>query len=302
MPPLNWLRAFEAAARYASFKHAAEELNVTPAAISQQIRSLEEFYDVRLFHRKTRALELTRIGKMAAPLMSKALDSFTEACTLIRDDTHRDWLTLTAPFTFCMKWLMPRLEQFNEEYPKVEIRINATDELIDLNQGDADIGIRYGNGDYPGMEVYQLMSGTYRVVANPDFVENNNGLRCVSEIKELPLLHTDWRGSPNFVPSWEMWLKSAKISVADLSTSKGHKFSNEMMTIDAAVSGMGIALVSHANCENDLNEGRLVEVFEDVDFSANQFAYYIVKRKFGASSHNTEVLCDWLRKIAQSRP
>lgn len=300
MPPLNWLRAFESAARHSSFKDAADELNVTPAAISQHIKSLEDFYDVNLFIRKTRALELTRIGKLSAPLMSKALENFNHACAIIRDDPERDWLTITAPFTFCMKWLMPRLEEFNEEYPKIEIRINATDELIDLNQGEADIGIRYGNGEYPGMKVEPLMRGTYHVVASPDFVERNDGLTDLAKLKNLPLLHTDWRGSPNFVPSWEMWLKSAGLLPTDYALTGGRKFSNEMMTIDAAISGLGLALVSQANSQGDLNIGRLIEVFEDVSLSSGRSEYYMVKPLSVAPSHHTELLYSWLCENAQA--
>ncbi len=294
MPPLNWMRAFEAAARHSSFKLAADELNVTPAAISQQVRSLEGFYDVKLFVRQTRALELTRIGKLAAPLMSEALDNFAEACFVIKNDIQRDWLTLTAPFTFSMKWLMPQLEKFNEEYPQIEIRINATDDLIDLAHGEADIGIRYGDGNYPDLDVQKLMDGAYHVVASPDFLQKHGGLKRPAELLNHTLLHTDWRGSPDFVPNWEMLLKSAGVPVSDLAASKAHKFSNEMMSIDAAVTGLGIALVSHANVKDELKSGRLVKVFEDSTLNAKKFDYYIVRAKDAAGSKSAAILHAWL--------
>lgn len=299
MPPLNWLRAFEAVARHSSFKLAAEELNVTSAAISQQVRSLEEFYDVKLFVRLTRALELTRLGKLAAPLMSKALESFKEACDVIKNDVHREWLTLTAPFTFCMKWLMPQLERFNEQYPNIEIRINATDDLLDLNQGEADIGIRYGDGNYPNLDVENLMTGSYCLVASPDLFEKSESIKNVSELAQYAFLHTDWRGSSNFVPNWDMWLKAAGIPTNVAKKGRGHKFSNEMMTINAAVSGLGVALVSYANAIDDLKSGKLLKLFEDVQFRSSNFDYYIVRPSSGDSSSVAAILHAWLCKQAK---
>lgn len=298
LPPLTWLRAFEAAARHSSFKLAAEELNVTPAAISQQVRSLEEFYDIKLFVRQTRALELTRVGALSAPLMSRALDLFSEACDVIRDDMQRDWLTLTAPFTFCIKWLMPQLERFNEAYPAIEIRLSATDELVDLNQGEADIGIRYGDGDYPDLDTQKLICGDYDVVASPEVLSRNGGIDDVAGLLGQTLLHTDWRGRPDVVPSWEMWLKSSGVNFTEPISSKGHKFSNEMMSIDAAVAGLGIALVSNANAHEDLKAERLVRVFDDAHLPTSRFDYYIVRPGTGNSSRSAAILHDWLCREA----
>ncbi|WP_299704758.1 LysR substrate-binding domain-containing protein [uncultured Tateyamaria sp.] len=294
LPPLNWLKAFEAAARHSSFKKAADELNVTPAAVSQHVKSLEDYYDIKLFVRQTRSLKLTRVGKLAAPLMSKALEKFTEACDVIKGDMGRNWLTITAPLSFCMKWLVPRLETFNEKYPKLEIRLNATDELVDICQGQADIGIRYGNGDYPDLEVRTLIDGVYHIVASPELLERHGGLNDFSELDKFPLLHTDWRGSPDLVPGWDMLAKAAGVTNKKIDLHKGHKFSNEMMSIDAAVSGLGIALVSQANSDAELQAGRLVKALDNHSFRNSGFQYHLVRAKSSKSSGSADLLYNWL--------
>ncbi|WP_165390160.1 LysR substrate-binding domain-containing protein [Thalassococcus sp. S3] len=288
------MKAFEAAARHSSFKKAAEELHVTPAAVSQHVKSLEDYYDVKLFVRQARSLKLTRIGKLAAPLMSNALEKFTEACDVIKGDTGRNWLTLTAPLSFCMKWLVPRLETFNEQHPKLEIRLNATDELVDLCQGQADIGIRYGNGDYPDLEVVPLIDGVYHIVASPDLLERHGGLNDLSELDKYPLLHTDWRGSPDLVPGWDMLVKAAGVNSKAIDLQKGHKFSNEMMAIDAAVSGLGVALVSEANSDAELQSGRLVKVLDHHSFRNSGFQYHLVRSKTNKVSSSADLLYHWL--------
>lgn len=298
MPPLTWLRAFEAAARHASFKLAAEELCVTPTAISQHIRSLEAFYSVKLFTRQTRAVELTRLGKLAAIPVSEAIEKFADACDILGSDTDREWVTVTAPFTFCMKWLMPHLERFNQDFPGLEIRINATDDVIDLNQGDADIGIRYGSGSYPDLESQKLIDDVYCVVASPDLFRDDERPTLPSALSQYRLLHTDWQGSSEYVPNWDMWLLAAGVSATSLDSLSKHTFSNEMMTIRAAASGLGIALVSHANAIKDLNAGRLIRVLEHTP-NIGRFDYYIVRPKSGYGSHSATTLHAWLLETAQ---
>ena len=294
LPPLNWLRAFEAAARHSSFKKAAEELNVTPAAISQHVKALEEYYGVKLFTRKTRSMKLTRIGELSSPFMSSALKNFSEACDIIKNDMDREWIVITAPLSFCMKWLVPRLELFNEIYPDIEVRIDATDNLLDLNQGQADIGVRYGDGDYPDLRVSKLVNDSYCAIASPALLERHGGLESISQISNYRLLHTDWRGSQDLVPSWEMWFRAA--GVGHLETGKGHKFSNEMMAIDAAVSELGIALVSRVNAEADLAAGNVVTVLDNIRMSDRDFQYYLVRPQSEDVSKAAESLFSWLCK------
>jgi len=292
IPPLNWLRAFEAAARHASFKMAAQELNVTPAAISQQIKLLEDYFDIKLFERRARSLALTRIGSLSAPLLSKALIDISRACEVIGHDTRRDWLVVTAPLSFCMKWLVPRLERFQERHPDIEVRIDATDELLDLRHGQADIGIRYGKGNYPGLHVTPLIGGAYHAVVSPRLLQKRGGLEDISQLSNFALVHTDWRGSRDAVPSWGMWLQAAGIRHPH--AEKGHLFSNEMMAIEAAISELGIALVSRANVEEDLAAGRLVSVLDNHRMKQADFRYFLVRGQVSNDPVNVDILHAWI--------
>ena len=293
-PPLTWLRSFESAARHCSFKKAAEELNVSPAAISQQIRQLEEYYDTRLFARQPRSIELTRIGKLAAPLVQIGFKSITEACSAIESDRNKEALVVTVPPSFCVKWLIPRLERFQERHPDIEVRIDARDELVNISAGLADVGVRYGDGDYPDLHVEPLIPDAYWPVCSPQLLERVGGLDHPSRIVNFRLLHVNWPALSWEAPSWDMWLRAAKTVHPDLE--KGHRFANEMMAQDAAVSGLGLALASQANAAIDLAEGRLVKVLENIRPTHRQFQYYLVRVKVDPPPESVALFCDWLRE------
>lgn len=293
-PPLTWLRSFESSTRHRSFKKAAEELNVSPAAISQQIRQLEEYYDTKLFVRQSRSIELTRIGKLAAPLVQMGFKSITEACSAIESDRNKEALVVTVPPSFCVKWLVPRLERFQDRHPDIEVRIDARDELVNFNAGLADIGVRYGDGNYPDLHVEPLIRDAYWPVCSPQLLEKTGGLNHLSQIAHYRLLHVDWPALSWEAPSWDMWLKAAKTTHPDLE--KGHRFANEMMALEAAVSGFGLALVSQANAEIDLADGRLVKVLENIRPTNRQFQYYLVRVKADPPPESVALFCDWLRE------
>src|SRR5437660_5416587 len=157
LPPLSALRAFEAAARHMSFSKAAEELHVTPAAISHQIHALEEDLGVKLFHRQSRAVELTASAKLLLPGLSDAFTGIQAAVRRLRAHNDTGTLTVTASPSIAAKWLVLRLHQFQEQYPDIDVRLSATDEIVDLARGDFDIAIRYGTGRYPGLAVELLL-------------------------------------------------------------------------------------------------------------------------------------------------
>ena len=291
-PPLTWLRSFETAARHCSFKKAADELNVTPSAISQQIRQLEEYYDIRLFVRRPRSLELTRVGGLAAPLLQRGLESITEACNAIESDRNKEVLVVTVPPSFCAKWLIPRLGRFHDRHPHIEVRIDARDDLVDLNTGWADVGVRYGDGNYPDLHVEPLIRDVYCPVCSPKLLERTGGLDHLSQITQYRLLHVDWPPLSWEAPSWDMWLKATNTSHPDLE--KGHRFSNEMMALDAAISGIGVALTSRANAAIALADGRLVKVLENIQPIKAQFQYYLVRSKTDSPPQSIARFCAWL--------
>ena len=175
LPPLNALRAFEAAARHMSFSKAAEELNVTPAAISQQIRALEDIVGVKLFRRLTRALLLTDAGRAALPAMTEGLDLLAEGYQDMRRQEEAGVLTISVAPSLAAKWLVPRLEGFRALHPQFDIRIDATDRLADFERGDVDVALRYGDGKYDGMDVRCLMSELSTPVCSPALLEGASG-------------------------------------------------------------------------------------------------------------------------------
>src|SRR5438128_9049730 len=157
LPPLSALRAFEAAARHMSFSKAADELHVTPAAISHQIHALEEDLGVRLFHRMNRSSELTASARILLPGLTEAFTGIQSSVRRLRAHNDTGTLTVTASPSFAAKWLVLRLHRFQERYPEIDVRISATDDVVDLARGDFDVTIRYGTGRYPGLTVELLM-------------------------------------------------------------------------------------------------------------------------------------------------
>ena len=299
-PPLTWLRSFEAAARHLSFKKAAGELNVTPAAVSQQVRQLEDHYDVRLFVRQSRSIELTRVGSLAAPLIQLGFESISEACDAIHGQRDNDAIVVTVPPSFCAKWLIPRLERFRERHPHVDIRIDARDELVNFEFGWADVGVRYGDGNYPNLHVEPLIADFYCPVCSPRLLEKNGGLDQLSQLSRFRLLHVDWPPRTWKVPSWARWLKAAGVAHGD--AERGHRFANEMLAQDAAVFGLGIALVSHANVWIDISRGRLVRVLEHIQPFSRSHDYHIVRAKTTRVSESVTLFCEWLRRESDRQP
>ena len=296
-PPLTWLRVFASAARHRSFKKAAEELNVSPAAISQQIRKLEEYYGTKLFTRQPRSIELTRLGKLSAPLVQIGFKNLTEACSAIECDRNNDALVVTVPPSFCVKWLIPRLERFQDRHPDIDVRIDARDELVNFHAGLADVGVRYGDGNYPDLYVEPLIRDAYWPVCSPRLLKRTGGLDHPSQIVHYRLLHVDWPALSWEAPSWDMWLKAAKTFHPDLE--KGHRFANEIAAQEAAASGLGLALASQANAATDLADGRLVKVLENIQATTRQLQYYLVRVKAEPPSESVAIFCEWLREQGQ---
>src|ERR1700727_2638101 len=173
LPPLNALRAFEAAARHLNFSRAADELSVTPGAVSQQIQNLEDYVGVSLFKRTPRGLLLTDSAQTALPALREAFDRLSEAAPLLTAAVDGRRLTLTAPPSFAAKWLVPRLGRFEEAHPQVDVWLSADMDLVDFATGDVDLAVRYGGGAYPGLESVRLMQETVIPVMSPELLAAN---------------------------------------------------------------------------------------------------------------------------------
>src|ERR1700751_428588 len=193
LPPLNALRAFEAAARHLNFSRAADELSVTPGAVSQQIQNLEDYVGAALFKRTPKGLLLTDAAPTALPALREAFDRLAEAASLLTAAVDGRRLTLTAPPSFAAKWLVPRLGAFEQAHPQVDVWLSAGIELVDLTAGEVDVAIRYGSGRYPGLEVSRLMSETVIPVISPD-LHPSSPLDSPENLANHVLLHD---GSPD---------------------------------------------------------------------------------------------------------
>ena len=274
LPPLGSLRAFEAAARHMSFKDAASELHVTPAAVSQQIKTLEDFCGIKLFRRLTRALVLTEAGQVALPQITLGLDQLAAGYRLIKGHGGIGPLVLSLPPSFATKWLVPRLGRFQERHPEIVVRIDATSRLVQFDAEGVDIGIRFGKGHYPGLTSHHLFPSRVIPVCSPDLPRSDRPLEKPADLSAFTLLHLRDSDAPGTEPVWDMWLRAAGVTGVD--TRLGPQFSDYAMAIDAAVSGQGVGLVDATLAEAELKSGRLIQPFADVAEIEGEFCYYLV--------------------------
>ncbi len=293
LPPLNALRAFEAAARHLSFTRAAAELNVTPAAIGHQVKALEDFLQTPLFHRLTRALRLTRAGQAALPLLSQGFDLLASGVEQIRRQNDGRELTLSVSPSFGAMWLVPRLEKFRQRHPDIEIRLDGTDRLVNLAQGEADMALRYGPGGYTDVRSDWLFSQLNTPVCSPALLEGEHPLRSPDDLRHHTLLHIDWKDAD---ASWRMWLLAAGLS--DIDPTRGPRFSMESMAVQAALDGQGVALIGDILAADDLATGRLVRPFDKNLSTPLTFSYYLLSAKDSAEKPKVTAFRTWLLEEA----
>ena len=291
LPPLNALRAFEAAARHLSFKKAADELNVTPAAISHQIKGLEADLGTPLFRRLNRALLLTDAGQLLLPDLRDGFQSFQRAMDKLRARSTENVLTVATAPSFAAKWLVPRLDRFSRAHPELDVRLSASMQIVDYEAEGVDIGIRYGCGDYPGMVVERLLTDTAFPVCSPRLLDGEHPLRAPADLRHYSLLHDDsWQLSYESFPTWAMWLAAAGVEGID--ATRGTRFNMTSDVINAAIEGGGVALGRSSMVEGDMRAGRLVRPFElGVPVA---FAFYVVHRKAGSLKPKVAAFRDWL--------
>ena len=291
LPPLSALRAFEAAARHMSFSKAATELHVTPAAISHQIHALEEDLGVRLFHRLNRSIELTPSAKLLLPGLTEAFAGIQSSVRRLRAHNDTGTLTVTASPSFAAKWLVLRLHRFQERCPEVDVRISATDEVVDLTKGDFDIAIRYGAGNYPGLEIELLFMNEVFPACSPQLLTMGPPLQSPDDLPLHNLIYDQAVERDPLAPTWPMWLRAA--GVKNVPTAAGLSFSNMYLALDAAIAGHGVVLAQSTIAAADLAAGRLVRLFSLA--LPDQFAYYIVTAPGALERPKVRAFRDWLR-------
>mgnify|MGYP002636313998 CR=1 FL=1 len=260
LPPLNALKAFESAGRHLSFSRAANELNVTPGAISQQIKTLEEFLETRLFRRRNRVIVLTDAGQLCLPLVTQGFNCLSEAVDSVCKLEGDGPLMISSAPSFISKWLIPRLGKFQKRHPGIDVRIDASTRLVDFDYEDIDVGIRFGADEFAGLDSSYLFSFDLIPVCKPALLKSGAGLSQLSDLRHHTLLHSKYDDYDASWPDWAMWLATA--GAGEIDSSHGLFFNQSEMLMDAAIEGQGVALVSSVMAAGEIEAGRLVQPFE----------------------------------------
>ncbi len=290
LPPLNPLRAFEVAARHSSFTKAADELFVTPSAVSHQVKTLEEHLGMALFIREAKALTLTAAGRAYLPAVQEAFRVLTDATRQLSAELAQV-LRVDIPPTFAVKWLIPRLDRFVKAHPEIDIRISTNSSPPDFARDTYDVAIRFGSGYYPDLHSEMCLAVNVFPVCSPGLLQCEHPLREPADLKHQTLLHDASTYSNGSNPHWSAWLKHA--GALDVDASRGLSFTPSHLVIDAAIDGLGVALAKDSWVEQDLLAGRLVRPF-GVALPVES-AYYMVFPKHRAGDVRIATFVDWVR-------
>lgn len=289
LPPLNALRAFEATARLSTLAAAAAELNVTPSAISHQIRTLEDTLGVRLFRRANRRLSLTKDGRALFPGLSDGFRRLTAAVAELETNQREGTLTISMLSTLAMRWFMPRLPHFHREHPEIDVRISTTTRTVDLEREDIDIAIRHGHGDWPDVQSELLFRLETLPVCSPDLPRDTAPLDRPRDIRHHVLLRADARPD-----DWPAWLHS--VGEANLKPSRELTFDTTDFALAAAIRGLGIAIADRHIIHDELETGRLIAPFsESIEHDSG---YYLVYPQERAGHPKSIAFREWLIREA----
>ncbi len=283
LPPLNALKAFEAAARSESFTRAAEELNVTQGAVSHQVKALEATLGLKLFNRERQRLVITEAGREYLAVIRDALDRIAVGTERLVQRQSSGVLTVSTSPDFAAKWLVYRLGRFAESHPEIDLRVSAAMHHVDFAREDVDLAVRHGDGSWPGLEVVRLCSEQLFPVCSPKLVSGRNRIATASDLLKFPLLRLD-DGK-----TWTSWFEAAGVTDA---VAHGPILNRASMLIDAAVDGQGVALARTALAAWDLINGRLVRPIDVALRMSN--SYWIVCPKATASVPKIATFRKWL--------
>jgi LysR family glycine cleavage system transcriptional activator len=264
-------------------------LSVTQAAVSHQIKALEARLGIALFRRLNRALLLTDAGQAYVPAVREAFENIARATEQIMRRDRLGALTVSVLPSFAAKWLVPRLGRFNEAHPEIDLRISTDHHMVDFARQDVDMSVRYGNGDYPGLDCVKIMSEDVFPVCSPALLKGPRPLLEAADLKHHTLLHDDFR------VDWRIWLLAAGVKGVD--PERGPAFTDSSMVVQAAVEGQGVALARSVLAAADLAAGRLVRPF-DVSLPA-RWAYYAVCPMATRDNPKIKAFRDWLLAEAE---
>ncbi|WP_104401973.1 transcriptional regulator GcvA [Vibrio penaeicida] len=284
LPPLNSLRVFEAAARHLSFTRAAEELFVTQAAVSHQIKTLEDYLGLKLFRRRNRSLLLTEEGQSYFLDIKDVFTSLSEATDKVLERSEKGALTISLPPSFAIQWLVPRLADFNAQEPDIDVRIKA----VDMDEGsltdDVDVAIYYGRGNWSGLRADKLYQECLVPVCSPQLLLGTKPLESLGDLKQHTLLHDTSR------KDWKQFTRVHEIE--GVNVNHGPIFSHSTMVLQAAVHGQGVALGNNVLAQPEIDAGRLVCPFDEVLISKN--AFYVVCHEQQADTGRIATFRDWM--------
>jgi len=293
LPPLSAIRAFDAAARHGSFTKAAEELGMTQAAVSYQVKLLEDRVGTPLFLRQPRRVVLSEAGKRLAPAIAEAFQRLNAAFASLRE-TDENVLSISAVNTFCTNWLVPRLGTFQVVHPNIAVRLEASSRVIDFAQDEFDVAIRSGKGDWPGLTSHMLFPVDLTAVCSPDFLKRNGPIGKAEDLLPLPLLDSNDE-------CWQRWFAEAGIMNPPPLKGPIVQMETQQMLGSAAIAGQGVALITPALFDADLSAGRLLRLLPIV-ISHYDLKYFLVYPEERQKVVKIKAFRDWIvAQIASDR-
>lgn len=290
--PVGPLRAFDVAARNLNLTAAAEEMNVTHAAVSRQVKQLEQRLGVQLFERLPRGLKLTVHGALLAEGTREAFDRLTSAIEDVSAPAVRRKLSISTFSSLATRWLMPRVQAFSTLFPETDLHVSTSAQLVDFAREDVDIALRFGGGQYPGLHVRPMFKPKEIVVAAPALLKRGPPLKTFADLKAHTLLHDDSHRT------WTRWLEA--VGAKDINPRRGIVCGDRNSMLAAALEGQGVGITSELFAENDLQAGRLVKVF-DAEVKAT-FGIYAVCLPRRLNDPLIAGTMDWLVREAQLSP
>jgi LysR family glycine cleavage system transcriptional activator len=293
IPGTRALRTLEAAGRHLNFTRAADELGLTPAAVSYQIKEIEDQLGLVLFTRTSRSIRPTKAGELVLEAAAEALDVLGRAVARARRmERGGSQLRLSADAQFAAKWLMRRVESFREAHPDIELRSDISSDLRDFEQDDVDVAVRFGAGKYAGLAAHRLFDDVLGPVCSPTLLRSGPPIRKPRDLLNYTLAHIEWSRQGITWPNWPMWMAAA--GVEDFDDSRTVVFGTSSELLQAALEGSAVVLAESAMVAGDLAEGRLVQPLELSLRLAPEFAYFLVYPQNATEDPRIAVFRDWI--------
>lgn len=300
LPSLNALRAFEAVSRHLNYNLAAEELRVTPAAVKQLVYRLEAALDTPLIERKGRGLALTRAGRSGLDDLAAAITHLNASVEKMRGEDTHPRLIVSVETSLATTWLVPKLDAFRAAYPRVNVLIDSSQEIVDLHRSDVDVAIRYGVAKRDDLVTYRLFDDLIFPACSPSLAEGPHGLRSLSDLKYVPLIHWDisqleWAHTTRQWFVWKAWF--ARVGAVNLEGKSALYFNDYGQAVQAAIAGQGVVLASWPILRDVFETGHLVRPFQES--LTSDIGYDLVTTKAAMRRQQVRAFIDWTRTTTE---